>query len=132
MAIASATLRRLVWITAPATLFFALQGIREWNQGSAWNAAAYALMAVLVVAVGSIARGRVLPGRLAIAWLGVLGVGIAGWLAAPDTSLRVVGFIIAVAAQIAVAVAARRVGTEPTPLRNDSTIESGISELRTR
>lgn len=126
MTLTSAALQRLVWITGPAALYFAARAIEHLNRGASWNASAHAVMAVLVVAVPVIARGRVLGGEQAAIWLGVMAMGMTGWLAAATPSVQVVGFIMAVASQLAMARSARRSGTEAPPVRDDSAIELGV------
>jgi hypothetical protein len=127
MAPAPAIVERIVWVTLPAALYFALRGLELMNDGVAWSAAAHAMMAVVIATTPFLAKGRVVGGRRAVSYLVVTMVGAVGWLAGPTAVVQSVGFCLTVLGQVAVIATARQVGVEAPPLRDDSAVELGIN-----
>jgi len=127
MAHSPVTIQRIVWVALPAALLFVLQGIRELTRGSGWSAAAYAVFAVLLISAPAVARGRILNDRRAIGYAAAGGVGILAWLFGPTSTIRVLGFCVAVFAHSAAILTARRSGTDGPPIRDDSAVELDLN-----
>lgn len=127
MVIPPAALQRIVWVTPTAALYFATQAFSELRRGAAWGAAAFAVMAVLMAAFPFATGGRFLGGRSVIGYLALGVPGIVAWLSGSTVAIQVVGFAMAVLAQVVAIVLARRSGVEAAPIRDDAIVEIGLS-----
>jgi hypothetical protein len=126
MAIAPASLQRIVFVTLPAAVYFAVQALGEWGRGARWHGAAFAVMAMLTAAFPFVTGGRGLIRRRALGFLVLAVPGIWAWLAGPTNTIQAAGFIVAVLAQVTAMAMARRHGVALPPVRDDAVVQLGV------
>jgi len=97
--VAPATLRRLVWVTAPAALYLISLATRRATDGAIWEAGAFGALAIFVGAVGAAASGIFLRGWRAAIFVVMIAIGTIVWIAGRSVPVRALGFALVMATQ---------------------------------
>jgi hypothetical protein len=108
MAMPPEKLHRVVWVTSPAVLYFALRAYTELTKGAAWNGVGMLAMAASVASVPFVSKGGFLKGWRAVLYVTLASTGIVMWLAGTPEVVRVMGFVLVFAVQVVALAMLRR------------------------